>query len=89
MSCSRLVRTAAPSRRAPWATYEALNPCGAEVDRSAKTLATFDPFMDFNQSAFSPGVAANPLVAQNRTYTRYEVRINEPEYSALALSGWS
>ena len=49
-----------------------------------KTLATFDPFMDFNQSGFSPGVAANPLVAQNRTYTRYEVRINEPEYSALA-----
>ena len=45
--------------------------------------------MDFNQSAFLPGVAANPLVAQNRTYTRYEVRINEPEYSALALSGWS
>ena len=45
--------------------------------------------MDFNQSAFSPGVAANPLVAQNRTYTRYEVRINEPEYSALAQSGWS
>jgi hypothetical protein len=36
-----------------------------------KTLATFDPFMDFNQSAFL-GVAANPLVAQNRTYTRYD-----------------
>jgi hypothetical protein len=73
----------------PWATYEALNPCGADVDMKAKTLATFDPFMDFNQAAFLPGVAANPLVAQNRAYTRYEVRINEPEYSALALSGWS
>ena len=45
--------------------------------------------MDFNQSAFLPGIAANPLVAQNRTYTRYEARINEPEYSALALKGWS
>ena len=45
--------------------------------------------MDFNQSAFLPGVAANPLVAQNRTYTRYEARINEPEYSALAVHGWS
>jgi hypothetical protein len=73
----------------PWATYEGLNPCGAEVDKSAKTLATFDPFRDFNQAAFLPSEAANPLVAQNRTYTRYEVRINEPEYSALALSGWS
>ena len=73
----------------PWATYEALNPCGADVDRRAKTLATFDPFMDFNQSAFLPAVAANPLVAQNRTYTRYEVRINEPEYTSLAANGWS
>ena len=40
--------------------------------------------MDFNQSAFLPGVAANPLVAQNGAYTRYEVRLNAPEYAALA-----
>jgi hypothetical protein len=73
----------------PWATYEAQNPCGADVDNQAKTLATFEPFLDFNQSAFLPGLAANPLVAQNRTYARYEVRINEPEYSALASTGWS
>jgi hypothetical protein len=78
-----------PMAPKPWATYEAANPCGADVDSGAKTLATFDPFMDFNQASFLPGVAANPLVAQNRTYTRYEVRINEPEYSALASSGWS
>ena len=73
----------------PWATYEAANPCGAEVDNRVKTLATFTPFMDFNQSAFLPGIGSNPLVAQNRTYTRYEGRINEPEYSALARPGWS
>ncbi len=73
----------------PWATYEAANPCGADVDDRAKTLATFTPFMDFNQSAFLPGIGANPLVAQNRTYTRYEGRLNEPEYSALAVHGWS
>lgn len=73
----------------PWATYRTVNPCGADVDGRAKTLATFDPFMDFNQFGASPGVAANPLVAQNRTYTRYETRINEPQYAALALSGWS
>src|ERR1700727_419601 len=72
----------------PWATYEAVNPCGADVDNRAKTLATFTPFMDFNQSAFLPGIGANPLVAQNRTYTRYEGRINEPEYSALMAHGW-
>src|SRR5580693_899424 len=48
----------------PWATYEAANPCGTNLDNRAKTLATFTPFMDFNQSAFLPGVGANPLVAQ-------------------------
>jgi len=73
----------------PWATYEARNPCGPDVDSRQKTLASFEPFLDFNQAGFDQGVAANPLVAQNRTYTRYEVRINEPEYSALAFSGWS
>jgi hypothetical protein len=78
-----------PMAAPPWATYESMNPCGAGVDEHAKTLATFEPFMDFNQAAFLPAVAANPLVAQNRTYTRYEVRFNEPEFSALALSGWS
>jgi hypothetical protein len=77
-----------PIAAQPWATYDGANPCGADVDGRAKTLATFQPFMDFNQSDFSGG-PANPLVAQNRTYTRYETRLNEPEYSALALSGWS
>ncbi len=71
----------------PWATYDAANPCGADADGRMKTLATFDPFMDFNQ-ATSNGIS-NPLVAQNRTYTRYETRINDLQYSALALSGWS
>jgi len=77
-----------PTAPQPWATYDAANPCGADVDGRAKTLAAFVPFMDFNQF-FAPGVPGNPLVAQNRTYTRYETRINEPEYSALAVSGWS
>ena len=71
----------------PWATYDAANPCGPNVNGRAKTLATFEPFMDFNQFGSSPGVAANPLVAQNRTYTRYETRLNEAQYSTL--SGFS
>ena len=89
MNCSRSGRTGVPIAPKPWATYEATNPCGADVDNREKTLATFTPFMDFNQSAFLAGVGANPLVAQNRTYTRYEGRLNEPEYSALAVHGWS
>lgn len=69
-----------------WETYDAVNPCGAHVNPRVKTLATFEPFMDFNQFAFM-GVAANPLVAQNRTYTRYETRMNKLQYSEL--SDWS
>ena len=71
----------------PWATYDAVNPCGANVDGREKTIATFDPFMEFNQ--FGSTGPANPLVAQNRTYTRYETRINELHYSTLAQNGWS
>lgn len=70
----------------PWTTYDGENPCGAEVNNREKTLATFEPFMDFNQATFSGG-PSNPLVAQNRTYTRYETRLNELEYSTL--SGFS
>jgi hypothetical protein len=77
-----------PTAAPPWATYDGANPCGAGVNNRGKTLASFDAFRDFNQAGFL-GVAVNPLVAQNRTYTRYETRINEPEYSALAASGWS
>lgn len=66
----------------PWTTYDGANPCGANIDNREKTLASFDPFMDFNQATFSGG-PANPLVAQNRTYTRYETRLNEQEYAAL------
>ena len=40
-----------PTAPRAWATYEALNPCGPDVDNGQKTLATFDPFMDFNQAA--------------------------------------
>ena len=89
MNCSRSDPTGAPPRQNPGRPTKRRNPCGADVDNRAKTLATFTPFMDFNQSAFLPGIGANPLVAQNHTYTRYEGRINEPEYSALAVKGWS
>src|SRR4051794_14781577 len=66
----------------PWTTYDGTNPCGGDVDNREKTLATFEPFGDFNQATFSGG-PSNPLVAQNRTYTRYETRLNEQEYSTL------
>ena len=66
------------------------NPCGPDADKPLKDARVLRTVPGFQPSwLFDPGVAANPLVAQNWTYTRYEVRINEPEYSALAFSGWS
>jgi len=72
-----------------WMSYEGRNPCGAGVDNRDKTIASFAPFADFNQPSFAPGEPANPLVAQNGAYTRYEIHFNETEFSAIASSGWS
>src|ERR1700685_546138 len=85
MNCSRSARTAARSRLNRGRPCEAGNLAGTVGGGGAKTPASFEPFKDFNQFGVS-GMPANPLVAQNRTYTRYETRLNEPEYSAL--SGW-
>jgi hypothetical protein len=79
-------RPVAPSA---WASYEGRNPCGPGIDNRVKTLASFIPYADFNQPGFTVGEPLNPLVAQNRTYARYEIRINQPEYDAIAAAGWS
>ena len=72
----------------PWASYAGRNPCGAGVDNRTKTLSAFTEFADFNQITFKPGVFGSPLVAQNRTYTRYEVRINRAEYDSIVSHQW-
>jgi hypothetical protein len=72
-----------PTAPALWASYGGANPCGAEPEPARKTLATFSPFADFNQASFSPGRFLGPLVAQNRTYVRYEIRVNEAEFRSL------
>ena len=78
-----------PAAPAAWASGPVLNPCGPDADIRAKTLAAFVPFAEFNQPGFTLDEPLNPLVAQNRTYTRYEVRINRAEYDAIATAGWS
>ena len=78
-----------PIAPSPWASYDGRNPCGAGFDNRVKTLASFTPYAEFNEPGFTLGEFLNPLVAQNRTYTRYEVRVNEPEYDAIAGDGWS
>ncbi len=54
-----------------------------------KTIASFAPFADFNQPSFTVGASANPLIAENGAYTRYETHFNQTEFSAFAASGWS
>ncbi len=73
---------------ARWGSYEGRNPCGADVDNRTKTLASFAPFADFNQASFTLGKFLSPLIAQNRTYTRYEVRINQAEFDSIVDHRW-
>ena len=73
----------------PWGSYAGRNPCGPNVDNRQKTIASFAPFADFNQPSFTAGTPANPLVARNGAYTRYEIHFNEPEFTKFAASGWS
>jgi hypothetical protein len=69
----------------PWASYEGQNPCGGEGfdDDVVTTLSSFSAFHDFDQAG-----SGNPLVAQNHTYVRYEVRVNEPEFDSIVGNKW-
>jgi hypothetical protein len=71
-----------------WGSYNGQNPCGRSISNRVKTLDAFDTYSDFNQATFSPGAFSGPLVAQNRTYTRYEVRVNEAEYDSIVNYKW-
>ena len=77
-----------PLAPAIWASYDGVNPCGPGADNHVKTLASFAPFADLNQASFTPGRFLGPLVAQNHTYVRYEVRINEAEFDSIVGHGW-
>ena len=70
----------------PWASYEGENPCGKGFRNDVLTLSSFSPFADFNQAG-TDGFA-NPLVAQNRSYVHYEVRVNEREFASIVGNNW-
>ena len=69
-------------------SFEGRYPCGDAFDNQTKTLASFTPYAKFNQPGYAAGEFLNPLVARNRTYARYEIRLNSPEYDATAAGGW-
>jgi hypothetical protein len=74
----------------PWASYAGQNPCGVGVNfaNDGVTLSSFSAFHDFNQADFDlHKLGGGPLVAQNRTYARYEVR-NQPEFNSIVSNKW-
>jgi hypothetical protein len=73
---------------AKWESYNGVNPCGENVSNLDKTLSAFSHFADYNQAAASLKDLANPLVAQNKTYTRYEVRFNREQYQSIFDNKW-
>jgi hypothetical protein len=75
------------AKPAAWNSYDGSNPCGGFGNKT-KMLSAFTHFADFNQASFTLGRLANPLVAQNRTYTRYEVRFNKEEFDTIDQNQW-
>jgi hypothetical protein len=80
-----------PGGRRPseWKSFEAASPCpnvrGANAGkvRVFQSFAKFGPVLDdFNQAGFGPNPLGS-LVAQNRTYVNFEIRLNETEYSKI------
>ena len=76
---------AAPSE---WKSFAGINPCGSGFSNEAVTLSSFTAFGDFNQAVFSQNKVGNPLVDQNNTYVRYEVRVNEAEFNSIVDHKW-
>lgn len=71
-----------------WSSYDGANPCGAGITNDGLTLSSFSAFADFNQAIGSLNILGNPLVAQNRTYVRYEIRVNEPQFDSIVRNQW-
>ena len=74
---------------APWASYDGRNPCGDGFDNRAEDARRRSSPTPTSTRRASRRRFFNPLVAQNRTYTRYEIRVNRTEFDAIAASGWS
>jgi hypothetical protein len=77
------------ARPSEWDSFEAISPCkdvaSADVGK-AKLLVSFSNFgsvlEDFNEAGFGQ-IPVGPLIAQNRTYVRYDVRMNKFHYNFI------
>ena len=67
-----------------WSSFDGLSPCSERpfTDSGSTTvLGSFSSFRDFNQAG--NGRLSSPLVAQNHTYVRFEVRLNQVEFDFI------
>jgi hypothetical protein len=75
-----------PEGKAPteWSSFDGFTPCRAlpfADSGHVEVLGAFASFRDFNQAG--NGRFGGPLVAQNHTYVRFEVRLNQVEYNFI------
>src|SRR5271166_1177249 len=73
---------------ADWNDYSGNNPCGFGFSNEVTTLSAFSAFSDFDQAVSNLSALGNPLVARNKTYVRYEVRVNQKEFASITSHGW-
>ncbi len=67
-----------------WSSFDGLTPCSdLPFQDSGHTLVlgSFSNFRDFNQAGNSR--FGSPLVAQNQTYVRFQVRLNQVEFDFI------
>lgn len=81
----------APTDWSSWDVVPPSNPCsGPALTASSNAkgrLIVMESKMDSILSGFNEAFSG-PLVAQNKTYARYEVKLNETEYSQIQVNGW-
>ena len=68
-----------------WASLDGPTPCpsvGSTNSALTRVFGSFSRFADMNEAGF--GDQGGPLVAQNRTYVRYETRVNRKEFDFIA-----
>ena len=67
-----------------WSRFDGFTPCRDlpfEGSGHTMVLGSFSSFRDFNQAG--NGRFGSPLVAQNQTYIRFEVRLNQVEFDFI------
>lgn len=68
----------------PWDSFDAVVPIDGIPSQNAgkrRILGSFTKFGDISQADF--GSLAGPLVAQNRTFVHYEIRVNKPMFEFI------